>query len=69
MKNRYCIVIWHQAGGRDNNSVYYLWADENENTYVFPSKQEAIKKWHDDNMGELHAGTVIDVTTGHNYWI
>ena len=69
MDKRYCILIWHQAGGRNDNSVYYLWADKNENAYVFSSGEAAIEKWQAENMRSLHAGIVIELTSGRNYWI
>ena len=69
MQERYVILVWHQAGGRDNSAVYYLWADEDDNTLVFSSPSQAKQAWNDTGMREIHAGTVLDVTATRNYWI
>jgi hypothetical protein len=59
---RFVIMIWHQAGGRDNNSIYYTWTDENSNTYVFSSKQEAKKAWKESGWRDVHVGFIVNCT-------
>lgn len=38
---RFIIIIWHQAGQKNNSAIYYTLTDENENTIVFASETEA----------------------------
>ena len=66
---RYIIIIWHQAGGRDNAPTYYAWSDENEVALVFDTPQEAKAAWREARMHETHAGTIVEVTSKNTDWI
>jgi len=65
----YAILIWHQAGGRNNNKVFYLWSDKNEVAFVFDSKEAAKKRWNEVGMSEIHAGSLIKLTPSERDWI
>lgn len=65
----FIIIIWHQAGGRDDNRVFYTWQDENENTLVFNSETEAKEAWDESGMREIHAGFIVECTPEENTWI
>jgi hypothetical protein len=66
---RYIIIIWHQAGGRNNHKIYYAWSDENEVAHVFDSPLEAKTTWEESGMHENHAGMIVEVTTENVEWI
>lgn len=66
---RYIIIIWHQAGGRNNAPTYYAWSDENEIAIVFESPEEAKTAWRESWMHENHAGMIVEVTTENVEWI
>ena len=63
LDERFIIIIWHQAGGRDNNSVYYAWSDEDDVAVVFPSREEAKKAWKECGNDKIHAGIIVPVDT------
>lgn len=69
MEKRFIVIVWHQAGGRNDHNVYYTWSDENDVTYTFESEKEAKNKWHEDKMGDWHAGFVINCDTSEQEWI
>ena len=66
---RYIIIIWHQSGGRDNAPTYYAWSDEHEVARVFDNPFEARTAWREAGMHEIHAGTIVEVTTENTDWI
>lgn len=69
MDKRFIVIIWHQAGGRDNNKTYYTWQDENENTLVFSSEKEAKKAWKESGLREYQAGFVVECTSDAQNWL
>lgn len=66
---RYIIIIWHQAGGDNENSVYYVWADENDVAHCFESKIEARKAWRESGLHKFHVGRIVEVTAQNCEWI
>lgn len=69
MEKRFVIIIWHQAGGSDDNKIYYIWSDHNENALVFGSKEEAIRNWNEAEMYRVHCGFVVECTAKTTDWI
>jgi hypothetical protein len=66
---RYIVIIWHQAGGRNENEAYYVWNDENEEARVFYSKTAAQQSWKESGMSKIHAGTIVCVSAEKRTWI
>lgn len=69
MENIFVIMIWHQAGGRDDNTTFYAWADSNGNTITFSTEEKAKETWVKSGMRDIHAGFVVDCTPSNNDWI
>lgn len=69
MKKTFIVIIWHQAGGRNENRTFYTWSDEKENTITFESHKDAENKWKDSGMRDIHAGFVVECTPQNVYWI
>lgn len=65
----FIVIIWHQAGGRDNNKTYYTWQDESENTLTFDSESSAEKAWKESGLREVHAGFIVNCAAHINDWI
>ena len=68
-ETRYIVVIWHQAGGHNDNKFYSVWSDENENSYVFDSAAQATSSWKDSKIDNVHAGTIVKMTAQSRAWI
>lgn len=67
---RYIVIIWHQAGGRNDNKLYQVWWDDvTDKAFVFDSKNEAKAAWLESGMGDVHSGTVINITAEKCEWI
>jgi len=66
----FIIIIWHQAGGRDDSQTYYTWNDEvTEAAKVFDSYKEAQDTWRSCGMNEIHAGFIIECSPKEQVWI
>lgn len=66
---RFIIIIWHQAGQKNNSAIYYTLTDENENTIVFASETEAKDYWANCHTNNFHAAFIVNATTSENEWI
>ena len=66
---RFIVIIWHQAGGRDDNKTYYTWSDEHDNPYCFDSYEKAKAEILDAGVNELHACTIIDMNPSKHIWV
>lgn len=60
MGKTFIVIVWHQAGGNNESKVYYTWQDENENTKVFNSYEEAETAWRESSTCRLHAAFIVD---------
>lgn len=70
IRQRYIIIIWHQAGGRTDNKNYQVWwDDETDQAFVFDTQKAAANAWRNSGMNEIHAGTVINITAGKCDWV
>ncbi len=69
MDKRIIVIIWHQAGGRDENSTYYPWADEKGNTKTFESMEAAKHEWQESGMNQIHAGFPVDCSASKQRWL
>ena len=67
---KFIIIIWHQAGGRDNKPTFYTWEDHmTECAYVFSSEEIAKKEWRESGLNEVHAAFIVDCDTKKQVWI
>lgn len=70
MEKRFIVIIWHQAGGREDNKVYYTWDDDiTKETLVFDSPQAAQLAWRQSGLRNVHAATIVNMAARERDWI
>jgi hypothetical protein len=65
----FIVIIWHQAGGRNNSKTYYCWENEKEEARVFDSYHEAQNEWNSSGLNQIHAAFIVDCRTNKQMWI
>lgn len=70
MENRFIIIIWHQAGQRNNSAIYYTLDDaETGLALVFDSEDEAKDYWNTHKINHIHAGFIVNAAVAAQNWI
>jgi hypothetical protein len=69
MDERFIVIIWHQAGGNNENKIFYPWVDENDNTRVFSRKEDAEKSFRNSVLNKIHSAFVVECTASEVEWI